>query len=164
MMDTPLYMFCYKEYIPPSLLTFCNFLSTMFHFGDDYLCPTKDTLHDPPSLASPKWQMASSFSWTSLFKSPTSGTSCLVTLHLQSSIKSSCCVKLNFISPNTFLFVTLLFILELHFCSHSRLHHTSQRCVFKTNILQPQLKYNQKKLKMPHLSILPRSTSHCPWN
>ena len=64
------------EYIPPSLPTFCNLLSTMFHFGDDSLCPTKGTLHDLPSLASPKGEMASSFSWTILFKSPTSSTLC----------------------------------------------------------------------------------------
>ena len=48
----------------------------MFHFGDDYLYPTKCTLHDLPRLASPKGEMASSFSWTSLFKSPTSSTLC----------------------------------------------------------------------------------------
>ena len=86
----------------------------------------------------------------------------LVTLHLQSSIKSNCCVKLSFVSPSTFLFVTLLFILELHFCSHPRPYYTSQRCIFKTNIQQPQVQYNQKKPKKPHLSILPRSTSHYP--
>ena len=45
-------------------------------FGDDYLFPTKGTLDDLPSLASPKGEMASSFSWTSLFKSPTSSTLC----------------------------------------------------------------------------------------
>ena len=72
----PLHVLLPEEYIPPSLPTLCNFLSTMFHFGDDYLCRTKDTLHDPPSLASPKGETASSFSWTSLFKSPTSNTLC----------------------------------------------------------------------------------------
>ena len=74
MMDTPLYMFCYQRSTSHS--PFCNFLSTMFHFCDDYLCPTKNTLHDPPSLGSPKGEMASSFSWTSLLKSPTSSTLC----------------------------------------------------------------------------------------
>ena len=73
----PLHVLLPEEYIPPSLLTLCNFLSPMFHFGDDYRYPTKDTLHDPPSLASPKGEMASSFSWTSLFKSPSSSTLCL---------------------------------------------------------------------------------------
>ena len=42
----------------------------------DYLCHTKRNLHDLPSLASPQGEMASSFSWTSLFKSPTSSTLC----------------------------------------------------------------------------------------
>ena len=88
--------------------------------------------HDLSSLASPKGEMKSSFSWTSLFKSPTSSTlsygepalgklkqvkllcsptphhALHVTLHLQSSIK-----QLSSVSPSTFLFVTLLFILEL---------------------------------------------------
>ena len=72
----PLHVLLPEEYIPPSLPTFCNLLSTMFHFGDDNLYPTKGTLHDLPSLASPKGEMASSFSWTSLFKSPTSSTLC----------------------------------------------------------------------------------------
>ena len=76
MMDPPLHVLLPEEYIPPSLPTFCNLLSTMFHFGDDYLCPTKGTLHDPPTRASPKGEMASSFSWTSLFKSPTTSTLC----------------------------------------------------------------------------------------
>ena len=81
MTDTPIYMFCYQRstshpLFPPSLPTFCNLLSTMFHFGDDFLYPTKGTLHDLPSPASPKGEMASSFSWTILFKSPTSSTLC----------------------------------------------------------------------------------------
>ena len=48
----------------------------MFHFGVDLLHSTTEPQHDPPSLASPKGEMASSFSWTSLFKSPTSSTLC----------------------------------------------------------------------------------------
>ena len=48
----------------------------MFYFGDDFLCLTKGTLRDLPSLTSPKGEMAGSFSWTSLFKSPTSSTLC----------------------------------------------------------------------------------------
>ena len=34
------------EYIPPSLHTRCNHKPTMFHLGDDYLCPSKILL--PP--------------------------------------------------------------------------------------------------------------------
>ena len=30
-----------EEYIPPSLHILCNLKPTMFHLGDDYLCPTK---------------------------------------------------------------------------------------------------------------------------
>ena len=73
----PLHVLLPEEYIPPYFPTFCNLLSTMFHCGDDYLCPSKGTLHDLPSLASPKGEMASSFSWASLFESPTSSTLCL---------------------------------------------------------------------------------------
>ena len=65
------------EYIPPSIPTLCNLSSTMFHFGADYLHPTKGPQHDLPCLAPPKGEMTSSFSLTSLFKSPTSRTSCL---------------------------------------------------------------------------------------
>ena len=155
----PLHVLLPEEYIPCSLPTLCNLLSTMFDFGDDYLCPTKGTLHDLPSLASPKggWQVLSDGRVFS--RVPCQVLYVLVTLHLQSSIKSSCHVKLSFVLPSTFLFVTLLFILELHFCSHPRPYHTSQRC---TIILQPEVKYNQERLKKPHLPILPRSTSHYP--
>ena len=30
-----------EEYIPPTLHTLCNLKSTMFHLGDDFLCPTE---------------------------------------------------------------------------------------------------------------------------
>ena len=53
----PLHVLLPEESIPPSLPTLCNLLSTMFHFGDDYHCPTKQTLHDLPSLASPKGEI-----------------------------------------------------------------------------------------------------------
>ena len=65
-----------EEYIPPSLPTLCNLTSAMFHFGVDFLHSTQDTQHDLSSLASPKGEMTSSFSWTSLFKSPRSTTLC----------------------------------------------------------------------------------------
>ena len=92
---------------------------------------------DHSSLASPKGEMESSFSWTYLFKSPTSST-LLVNLHLESSTKLNCCVfpyqelyvtshlessikKLCFISPNTLL----LYILELHsLCQNLLLEQT----------------------------------------
>ena len=72
----PLHVLLPEEYIPPSLLTLCNLKSAMFHFGVDLLQSTTEPQHDLPSLASPKWEMASSFSWTRLFKSPTSSTLC----------------------------------------------------------------------------------------
>ena len=87
--------------------------------------------HDLFGLASLKGEMKSSFSWTSLFKRvPHQALYVMVTLHLESSIKSSCCVvpyqalyvtlilqssikSSCFASSSTFLFVTLLFTLEL---------------------------------------------------
>ena len=82
---------------------------------------------DLSSLAPPKEEMESSFSWTYLFKSPTSSTLCFGEPTLRRSTKLKCCVipyqalyvtshlessikKLSFISPN----ILLLFILELH--------------------------------------------------
>ena len=50
----------------------------MFHFDIAFLHSTKEPQHDLPNLAPPKGEMASSFSRTSLFKSPTPKTSCLV--------------------------------------------------------------------------------------
>ena len=37
-----------EEYIPPFLHTLCNLKPTMFHLGDDYLCPTKILPPPPP--------------------------------------------------------------------------------------------------------------------
>ena len=65
-----------EEYIPPSFPTLSNLKSTMFHFGVELLHSTTEPQHDLPCLASPKGEMASSFSWTSFFKSPTSSTLC----------------------------------------------------------------------------------------
>ena len=48
----------------------------MYHFCVDILHSTTECQHDLPSLASPKGEMTSSISWTSLFKSPTSSTLC----------------------------------------------------------------------------------------
>ena len=72
----PLHVLVPEEYIPPSLPTLCNLKSTMFQFGVDLLNSTREPPHDLPSLASSKGEMASSFSWTSIFKSPTSSTLC----------------------------------------------------------------------------------------
>ena len=44
--DPPLQVLLPEEYTPPSLHNFCNFEPTMFHPGDDYLCPTRILL--PP--------------------------------------------------------------------------------------------------------------------
>ena len=54
----------------------------MFHFGVDLLHSTTEPQHDLPSLASSKGEMASSFSWTSFFKSPTPSTLCFSDLTL----------------------------------------------------------------------------------
>ena len=72
----PLHVLLPEEYISPSLPTLCNLKSTMFHFGVDLLHSITERQHDLPSLASPKGEMARSFSWTNLFKSPTSSTLC----------------------------------------------------------------------------------------
>ena len=100
----PLHVLLPEEYIPPSLPTLCNLKPTMFHFSVDLLYSTTRPQHDLPSLASPKGEMAGSFSWTRFFKSPTSSTLCLVNLHLQSSIKSSWDMNLSFVSPHFILF------------------------------------------------------------
>ena len=102
----PLHVLLPEEYIPPSIPTLCNLKSTMFHFGVDLLYSTTRPQHDLPSLASPEEEMASSFSWTSFSGVPHQALFVLVTLHLQSSIKSSCCVKLTFVSPSLILFGT----------------------------------------------------------
>ena len=102
---TPLHVLLTEEYIPPSLPTLCNLKPTMFYFGVDLLHSTTEPQHALPSLASPKGEMASSFSWTICFsKVPHQALYVFVTLHLQSSTKSSCCVKLSFVSPS-FIFV-----------------------------------------------------------
>ena len=72
----PLHVLLPEEYVPPSLPALCNLKSTMFHFGVDLLHSITEPQHDLPSLALPKGEMASSFSWTSRFKSPTSSTLC----------------------------------------------------------------------------------------
>ena len=65
-----------EEYISPSVLTLCSLKSTILHVGVDLLHSTTEPQHDLSSLASPKGEMASSFSWTSLFKSLTSSILC----------------------------------------------------------------------------------------
>ena len=94
---------------------------------------------DLSSLAPPKGEMESSFSWTYPFKSPTSSTLCFgENLYLKSSTKLNYCVipyhalyvtshlessikKLSFVSPN----ILLLFIMELHsLCQNLLLEQT----------------------------------------
>ena len=72
MMDTPSPCSVTRGIHP----TLCNLKSTMYHFGVDLLYSTTESQHDLPSLASSKVEMASSFSWTSFFKSSTSSTLC----------------------------------------------------------------------------------------
>ena len=93
------------------------------------------------SIASPKGEMKSTFSWTSLSKIPTSSTLCFgePTLEKLNQVKllcsstsstlcdpilaklTSCPVKLSYVSPWIFLFVILLFILELPSLCHDLL-------------------------------------------
>ena len=65
-----------EEYIPPSIPTLCNPKYTMFHFGVDSHSFTKEAQHDLTSLASPKGEMESPFSWNSFLNSPRSSTLC----------------------------------------------------------------------------------------
>ena len=116
----PFYALMPRELIPPSLLLPCNLLSDMFHPGVDYLRPTKEPQHDLPSLAPPKGEMTSSLSWTCLFKSPTPRTLCLgdPTLAKGNQVISVSMCETEFMPPSPFLLLTLVFILEPHFCSH----------------------------------------------
>ena len=87
---------------------------SMFHFGVDYLHLTKEPHHDLPSLAPSKAEMASSFTWTSLFNSPTPRTLCLGDPTL---------AKLNQVIPalkdifNNYLLTELLSMCETEFCT-----------------------------------------------
>ena len=94
MMDTPLFIFCYQRstshpLLPPSVTS-------------SLLCFTLVLIYFiPPQNLNMIFQVklhqrgdGSAFSWTSLFKSPHQALYALVTLHVQSLIKSSCCVKL----------------------------------------------------------------------
>ena len=65
------------EYIPPSFIHLCNLLFAMFHFGDDYIHPTKDPNMIFQVYLHPKGKLTSSFTWTSLFRSPTQRSLCL---------------------------------------------------------------------------------------
>ena len=65
------------ESIPPSLLHASTLMSRMFHFGVDRIQLTKEPQHILPSLAPPKGEMARSFGWTSVFKSPRPRPLCL---------------------------------------------------------------------------------------
>ena len=117
MMDTPSPCSATRGVHP----TLCSHICTMYHFGVDLLHSTTEPQHGLPSLASPKGEMASSFSWTSFFsKVPHQTIYALVNLHLQSSIRSNCCVKLSFVSPsfifsgtpNSLLLQTLLSLFQ----------------------------------------------------
>ena len=121
----PLHVLLPQEYIPPSLPTLCNLKSTIFHFGVDLLHSSTEPQHDLSSLASAR-EMVGSFSWTSFFKSPHQALYVMVNLHLQSSIKSTCCVKLCFVSPSFILYGTPTSILWRHYflCSKILFLHT----------------------------------------
>ena len=72
----PLNVLIPVEYLPPSIPTLCNPMYTMFHFGVVSHSFTKEPQHDFTSLASPKGEMESPFSWNSFLKSPRSSTLC----------------------------------------------------------------------------------------
>ena len=86
----PLDVLLPEEYILPSIPILCNLNPTMFHFGVDLLHSTTEPQHALPSLASPKGEITSSFSWTSFFKGLTSSTSCDPTLANLNQVKLLC--------------------------------------------------------------------------
>ena len=71
MMDTPFLCADTKGVHPSSIHALCKLMLSIFHFGDDFLHSTKEPQSDLPSPAPPNAEMASSFSWSSLFESPT---------------------------------------------------------------------------------------------
>ena len=112
-----------EEHTPSSIPILCNLKHTVFPFGVDSLSSTIEMRPGIPSLASPKGEMESPFSWTNFVKNPTSSTLCfgeptLAKLnqeqHLQRSTKSSCCVKLSLASPSLHLFHTANSLLVSH--------------------------------------------------
>ena len=74
MMDTPLNVLIPVEYIPPSIPTLCDPKYTKFHLGFASHSFTEEPQHDFTSLASPKGERESPFSWNSFLKSPRSST------------------------------------------------------------------------------------------
>ena len=91
----PLSMFCHQQSTShPPFPTICNLKFTMFYFGVDLLYSTTEPQHDLPSLAPPKGEMVSSFSWTSFFQNPTSSTLCFgdSTLAKCNQVKLSFCI------------------------------------------------------------------------
>ena len=134
----------------------------MFHFGVDLLHSTTEPQHDLPSLASPKGEIASSFSWTSFFKSPTSSTLWFgdPTLTKLDQVKLLC--ETDFCITKSILLCDPVVHTGTTYLLTSNTYHTSQGCIFKTNLLHLQVKYHQERLKKPHLSILSKSASHYP--
>ena len=107
----PLSMFCFQKSTSHPLFslsfpTLCNLKSTMFHFGVDLHYSTTEPQNDLPSLGSPKGKMQVLSVQLVFSKVPHQAVYVLATLHLQSSIKSSCCVKLSFVSQSLILFST----------------------------------------------------------
>ena len=88
--------------------------------------------------ASPKGLMASSFGWTSLFKSRTPSTLCLGDPSLARLNQFKLLCETEFCITKYIPLCDQLFILELHFCSQPRPYYTSQRCIFRANVLQPK--------------------------
>ena len=129
------------EYIPPSIPTLCNQLSTLFHFGVDYLHPTKGPHHDLPSMPPPTGEMTSFFSWTSLFKSPTPRTLYLgdptlsrINQVISVSMFEMCFVPLN-LQP-----------------SHS-IPRLGLVCIFKKKLLHLQLMNHHEILMKPQTQM-----------
>ena len=150
MTDMPLSIFCYQgsTYHPlfsPSVISslLCFTLVLI------YFIPPQN-LNMIPSLASSKEEIASSFSWTSLFESPTSTTSCFAdpTLADLNQVKLLC---------------------ESDFCITKSIRlrdpvvHTGATFLLTSKTLphKPKMYLQDLLSKKPHLSILPKSTSHC---
>ena len=116
-----------EEYLPPSLPTFCYLKSTMFHFDVDLLYSTTKPQHDLPSLASPRGEMASSFSWTSFFISPTSSILCFgdPTLAKLNQVKLLCETEFCITKSYLVWYIQQLIVADTIFlCSKIFLLHT----------------------------------------
>ena len=128
----------------------------MFHFGDDLLYSTTRPQHDLPSLASPKGEMASSFSWTSLFKSPTSSTLCFgdSTLAKLNQVKLLCETEFCITKSYFVWYSQLLILVDTIFYVSISSSYTHQVSEYHSNLVTtPSSSIDLTSQPVPHLSL-----------